>query len=197
MPDFYQKNYREYHEMTFHIDPGSILTPLARRLAPGSVILDVGCGSGRDLLWFREHGFHVTGFERCPGLAELARENSGCQVIEGDFESYRFSELSADAIVLTGALVHVPHKKFRNVFENIMAGLKNRGYALVSMKEGTGMKRDSRDRIFYLWQDEELRKVFAEKGFEVSDFFRQRSAIGTRESWLGYVLRSSLCSLIR
>jgi len=188
MSDFYQQDYREYHEKTFHIDPSSILTPLALRLHPGSVILDVGCGSGRDLLWFEERGFRVTGFERSPGLAELARENAGSRVLGGDFELYDFSGLSADAIVLAGALVHVPHKRFQQVFENIMAGLKDRGYVLVSLKEGTGKKTDSRGRVFYLWRDRDLRNVFVRCGFEVANFFRQKSVMGTDEVWLGYVL---------
>jgi len=31
----------------------------------------VGCGSGRDLLWLKNRGFKVIGFERPKGLAEL------------------------------------------------------------------------------------------------------------------------------
>lgn len=122
---------------------------LLKGFAPGSLILDVGCGSGRDLLWFKERGFHVTGFERSPGLAELARENAGCEVIEGDFELYDFSGLSADAVVLAGALVHISHERFQQVFGNIMAGLKDRGYVLVSFKEGAGERMDSRGRVFH------------------------------------------------
>jgi len=75
MPDFYQENYKSYHEKTFLIDPSSFLEPLARRLPPEAFILDVGCGSGRDLVWMKKRGFEVIGFERSPGLAELAREN--------------------------------------------------------------------------------------------------------------------------
>jgi SAM-dependent methyltransferase len=61
MPDFYQKNYKVYHEKTFSIDPSSFLAPLAKRLPAEAFILDVGCGSGRDLLEvykrlkFKEH----------------------------------------------------------------------------------------------------------------------------------------------
>ncbi len=192
MSDFYKQNYREYHEKTFRIDPSSILLPLARRLAPESVVLDAGCGSGRDLLWLKNRGFNVIGFERSPGLAELARENAGCEVIQGDFELYDFSGFSADAIVLTGALVHVPHKRFRKVFGAVTAGLKNRGYVLVSLKEGTGKKTGSDGRIFYLWQDGDLRELFAGSGFAVLDFSRQGSVMGTGEVWLGYVLRRTV-----
>ena len=56
-----------YHEATFHIDPASFLRPLAERLPPCAVILDVGCGSGRDLRWLRHRGFRAVGMERSPG----------------------------------------------------------------------------------------------------------------------------------
>ena len=85
MNDYYQHNYKAYHEKTFHIDPSSFLEPLAGRLPPDAFILDVGCGSGRDLLWMKKQGF-----ERSPGLAELARENAGCEVIKADFETLPF-----------------------------------------------------------------------------------------------------------
>jgi SAM-dependent methyltransferase len=93
MPDFYQKNYKVYHEKTFSIDPSSFLEPLARRLPAEAFILDVGCGGGRDLLWMKKRGFDVIGFERSPGLAELARDNVGYEVIEGDFETYDFNSI--------------------------------------------------------------------------------------------------------
>jgi len=38
-----------------------------------SIPRELGCGSGRDLLWLKNRGFHVIGFERSPGLAELCR----------------------------------------------------------------------------------------------------------------------------
>jgi SAM-dependent methyltransferase len=86
MDDYYEENCREYNEATVAIDPSSFLAPLLARIEPPATILDVGCGSGRDMLWFKERGFRVTGFERSSGLAELARKHSGCPVTEGDKE---------------------------------------------------------------------------------------------------------------
>ncbi|MBU0698117.1 MAG: class I SAM-dependent methyltransferase, partial [Proteobacteria bacterium] len=103
MTDYYQENYQAYHEKTFSIDPSSFLDPLAARLSPEAFILDAGCGSGRDLFWFKQRGFEVIGLERSPGLAQLARENAGCEVIEDDFETYDFSFMEVDAILLAGA----------------------------------------------------------------------------------------------
>lgn len=60
MPDFYIEHYKAYHEKTFSIDPTSFLEPLARRLPPEAFILDVGSGSGRDLLWMKKSGNCLT-----------------------------------------------------------------------------------------------------------------------------------------
>ena len=188
MSDFYQNNYREYHEKTFLIDPSSFLEPFASRLAEGSLILDVGCGSGRDLLWLKNRGFKVIGFERSKGLAELARENVGCEVIEDDFETFDFSTLFVDAIILVGAIVHLPHEKLKMVLDHITCSLGEQGKALVTMKEGDGIFKDENGRVFYLWQDTELRDIFTNLGFKILDFSRQVSAIRPDDIWLGYVL---------
>jgi len=188
MSNYYQKNYKVYHEKTFSIDPSSFLDPLARRLPAEAFILDVGCGSGRDLLWMKKQGFDVIGFERSPDFAELARDNAGCEVIEGDFETYNFDSILADAIMAIGALVHVPHERFPRVFKNITSALYNHGNVLITLKEGSGSRMDSDSRVFYLWQDEEALELFNSVGFTVYDFSKSVSKTGSGDVWMSYVL---------
>ncbi len=191
MPGFYQENYKAYHEKTFSIDPSSFLEPLSQRLPAEAFILDVGCGSGRDLLWMKKRGFDVIGFERSPGLAELARDNAGCEVIEGDFETYDFSSILVDAIMAIGALVHVPHERFSKVFENITSAIPDNGSVLITLKEGAGDLTDSDGRIFYLWQDQKARELFDTLGFNVCDFSTSVSKTGSGDVWMSYVLDKS------
>ncbi len=188
MPDYYQENYNAYHEKTFLIDPSSFLEPLAQRLPAEAFILDVGCGSGRDLLWMKKQGFDVIGFERSPGLAELARDNAGCEVIEGDFETYDFSSILVDAIIAIGALVHVPHERFSKVFENITSAISDNGSVLITLKEGSGSRTDPDNRAFYLWQDQKAREMFDTLGFEVRDFSTSISKTGSGDVWMSYIL---------
>ncbi len=99
----------DYSKSTVVIDPSPFLDPLIKKLLPGSTVLDVGCGAGRDLYWLANQGFKSTGFELSPGLARLARNHSQRPVIEGDFRSYDFSNFQFDALLLIGALVHLKH----------------------------------------------------------------------------------------
>ena len=191
MSDYYQKKFKEYHKKTFNIDPSSFLLPLSEKLSPGAGILDIGCGSGRDLLWFKKRGFEVVGFERSPGLAGLARKNVGCEVIEGDFETYDFSMLSVDAIMLVGALVHLPHSKVPEVLNSISRALKDDGIIFLSLKKGVGNTLDSHGRVFHLWNDGELRDLFRDLALDVIDYFQQSSEIGTDEVWIGCLLEKA------
>jgi SAM-dependent methyltransferase len=188
MSDYYQKNYKAYHEKTFSIDPTSFLAPLAQRLPHEAFVLDVGCGSGRDLIWMKKRGFDVIGFERSPGLAELARANADCEVIEGDFETYDFSSIFVDGLMLVGALVHVPHERFPEVFKNITSAIPDNGSVLITLKEGSGDMTGSDGRIFYLWEDSKAREMFKSLGFKVRDFSSAVSKTGSGDIWLSYVL---------
>ena len=192
MTDYYRRHYRSYHAETADIDPEPFLDPFARRLRPGDRVLDVGCGSGRDLLWLRRKGIAVTGFERSAGLAALARAQAGCAVIEDDFTVYDFSALAVDAVVMCGALVHIPHEQLPGVMTNILRALdpaSTRRLVYLSLKAGQGATADERGRMFYFWRQTELDALLTGMGLAILDSQNSRSADGSGQRWLGYVLQ--------
>ena len=188
MSDYYTHHFQAYHSKTFGVDPSSFLNTLTTHLETGCTVVDVGCGSGRDILWLKERGFEVIGLERSSDLARLARKHTACRIIEADFETFDFTKLSADALLLIGALVHLPRPKFPNVLKAISRALKKPGFLLITMKQGKGTAAEPDGRQFYLWQDEDLRQVFQSQNLSVIDFFRQPSILETKDIWLGYVL---------
>ncbi len=105
MDNFYEGNHRNYFDSNFRIDSNNFLSPLANHLNIGGLILDIGCGSGRDLLWGVQQGYETVGFEQPSGLAKLVRKHSLCTVIEGDFTSYDFSKLRFTDLIFVGSLV--------------------------------------------------------------------------------------------
>jgi SAM-dependent methyltransferase len=190
MSDYYTQNYRTYHEKTFFLDPTSFLALFAESLKPGAKILDIGCGSGRDLLWLKKLGYEVIGIERSPGLADLARKNAGCKVIEGDFEIFDFSNIQADALLFAGSLVHIEHDRLSHLVGKI-ANQTHAAVIYLSLKEGVGVRTAVDGRTFYLWHDKALRQLFGRLGFKVIDSSKSISHVNPKDIWLGYVLEKS------
>ncbi|RLC00082.1 MAG: class I SAM-dependent methyltransferase [Deltaproteobacteria bacterium] len=197
MSDYYQNHFQTYHQKTFTIDPSSFLEPLRKHLEPGCTILDIGCGSGRDMLWLKNNSFTVSGFERSAGLADLARQNTGSDVIKGDFEAFDFTTRPIDAILLAGSLVHVPHENLPHIFERVTAGLRPGGKVLITLKQGQGTGTDELGRFFYYWQSNDLEALFKKFGFTVLEFNRQVSKVNDKDVWLGFVLEKNIFKRIR
>jgi len=191
--EFYQTHAQDYFNQTIQVDPSSFLLPLVKHLAPGSTVLDVGCGSGRDMLWLTERGFNCTGLERSPDLAALAREHTGLLIIEADFESCDFSRMNMDGLLLIGALVHLPHERFSPALSDILTALKPGGHALITMKQGQGRQELEDGRVFYLWEKEYLFSMFKRSGLIYIDFSVQTSSIRKTDTWISFALRKRVC----
>ncbi len=188
--NYYTEHFQEYHDRTFTVDPSSFLSLLTEHLPERATILDVGCGSGRDLCWLSHRGYSVTGFERSPGLARLARQNSGCPVIEGDFHDHDFSRLAFDAMILIASLVHLQPHELPRVLIQLQKGLKPDGLLLITLKEGRGRSTARDGRVFTLWESHNLETVFSRLDLKTVEFSRDISPVCTDDIWLSYLTRS-------
>lgn len=194
MTDYYRENPFSYSSRTFDLNPASFLAPLVEVLSRGSAVLDVGCGSGRDLLWLKQRGYRVLGLERAARLADLAGQAVGCQILRADFQSFDFSALEVDAILLIGALVHLPHPELPTVLANVTKALRAGGWVLITLKEGHGNVTTEDGRTFYLWQLKKLSAVFAQLSLEEATHFSQPSIEGTYDQWLTCLLQMKVPS---
>jgi SAM-dependent methyltransferase len=186
---YYSHHASSYHKDTFHIDPTSFLEPLTRFVKPPAKILDVGCASGRDLLWLKQRGYSVLGLEGSAALAEMARRNAGCRVIEADFQYFDFTTLQVDALIVIGALVHLKRDEFISALQGISQSVKQSGFLLLSVKSGSGFYTGEDGRTFYAWEHEEIGRLFDHLGLKVMNYAQSTSLLSTGEKWLAYVLQ--------
>jgi SAM-dependent methyltransferase len=189
-PDYYDIQYQKYFEKTITIDPSLFLSLVTNRLDEGAAILDIGCGSGRDMLWLRQRGFRPTGFEKSAGLAALARMHSGCPVMEGDFSVFNFSDFQFDAVLLIGAFVHLRHAELAAHLVRVGKAIRVDGLLYLSLKEGTGCSETEDSRVYSLWRHEELEGLFESLKLTIIDFSRNESALDKKDVWLGYLLKN-------
>lgn len=195
MVNYYEIHGEAYFLRTAGVDPAGFLRPFTKFLSPGAAVLDVGCGSGRDLRWLKSEGFRPVGMDRATALVRLARTHSGCPVICADFEVFDFSvpphAQAYDAILCAGAFVHLPHERLESVMKRILDALAPGGIFYVSVKEGDGAAADAYGRPFYFWRDAALRPLFSCLNFRVLHFQSGPSALGTEDIWLTYVLKGA------
>jgi len=187
--DYYQRFAHQYRDATFSIDPSPFLEPLIRLMPPPARILDIGCGSGRDMLWLEKRGYRAEGIERSTALARFAREVTGCRVLEADFETFDFSSTHADALLLVGALVHTPRERFAPILTRMLPALPEGGLVYLSLKEGEGVSRRDDGRVFHLWREDDLEKDLHASGLQVLHGSRNVSSLDPKDVWLGRVLR--------
>lgn len=183
----YEKHAEEYFRATVQLPPPAIVEVLVEHLADGSSILDLGCGSGRDMAFLSSVGFCVTGIEQSPSLASLAHKHSGCEVIVGDFQTHPFDK-KYDAVVSLGSFVHANRQELGSMITLMGSLLSKRGYAVVSLKKGSGVIEDGM-RKFTLWDDSELREIFRLNHLLVCTFQETQSSLNKSDVWLSYLLQ--------
>ena len=76
--EWYNDNAARYAAETVDTDMRMVCDRFLALVRPGGRVLDLGCGSGRDLKYFREQGFEAEGLDGSAELCKLAADHSGC-----------------------------------------------------------------------------------------------------------------------
>lgn len=135
--DYYDINAFGFFESTVKVDMENLYQPFLRYLPEDAFILDLGCGSGRDTLAFKNKGCQVAAIDYSKELVNKARQLTGIDV---RFESfYELSEINQyDGVWACASLLHCERKRLPEVLEKILKALKVNGICYISFKYGTG-----------------------------------------------------------
>ena len=158
--------------------------------APPFTILDFGCGPGRDLVALTRLGHHAIGLEGVREFASMARELSGCEVLEQDFLKLDLPEARFDGVFANAALFHVPKQELARVLREIHAALKRDGVLFSSNPRGDDEEGWNGGR-FGVWHSlEGWRRYVAEAGFaELHHYYRPQGLPREQQPWLASVWR--------
>lgn len=118
------------------VDPGRdrLLADIRSRLAPGSTVLDLGCGSGVPATVALAEAFQVTGVDISEPQLERARRNvPSATFIHGDMATVEFAAASFDAVTAFHSLSHLPREEHAALLARIWRWLRPAGLLLVTM----------------------------------------------------------------
>jgi SAM-dependent methyltransferase len=155
---FYDQEAEAYCQRT-----GAVYSPLLfdflARLRPGSSVLELGCGSGRDTVEMLRQGYDVTPSDGSPEMARQAerRLQRPVQVLEfGEIDG----EARFDGVWAHACLLHVPFSFLGSVLSRIHSTLKSPGILFANFKEGRADGRDSLGRYYNYPTLDALREIF-------------------------------------
>lgn len=133
--NYYNEQAVEFVENTFKVDMSNVYKPFLEYVPQGGKILDVGCGSGRDALYFKNSGFVVDAFDYSESLVKLAKEKTGLDIQHKSF--YDLDSVNEyDGIWACASLLHCERSRLIEVMQKIIAALKTKGVCYVSFKYG-------------------------------------------------------------
>ena len=153
---YYSRNAQKYITETLHLEMNEAFELFVPKLHPGSSILDAGCGSGRDSLFFTKQGFRVTAIDGCLEMSRLASTIIGLPVETKVFQ--RISDIEKyDGVWANASLLHCPKSEIRSIFKRLIAALKLGGVWFMSFKMGESESFDDRGRFFNNYTEHSLK----------------------------------------
>ena len=78
--DYYNQNAQSFATGTVSVDFHETQDRFLKLLDKGSLVLDFGCGSGRDTKYFLEQGFYVDATDGSEEMCHIASNYTGIQV---------------------------------------------------------------------------------------------------------------------
>ncbi|HWA67412.1 MAG TPA: class I SAM-dependent methyltransferase [Mycobacteriales bacterium] len=119
------------------VDMGVYLDRFAELIPLGSITLDAGCGSGRDLAWLRAQGIRAVGLDRSTGMLRLARRSvQGGLLVRGDLRRLPFSAATFGGVWQCASLVHLSRPQTVMALAEVERVLTPGGVVFLSVATG-------------------------------------------------------------
>lgn len=191
--EFYQSG-APHFSLSSAISHSRHLDGFLDRLEPRAVVLELGCGAGRDAARIKERGFDLDATDGIPAMVAKANERHDVNA-----RLLPFDQLEAHgeyhAVWAHACLLHCPRAELLDVLARIHRALRPGGYHYASYKLGDGeAKSDGRDllgRLHNFPSSDWLIQTYDEAGFERvdSEVFAGKASDGTQRDWLAITVR--------
>lgn len=187
--NYYKQNAKNFIENTVNVDMSDIQNLLTKILPSAGNVLDIGCGSGRDLKSFKELGFNAIGIEPCEELANFAKDFSGCDVLQVGINEFESDE-KFDGIWACASLLHLTTEELKKAFIKISSLMKDTSIFYCSFKYGEF--EGERNGRFFNDQTEETIKKLLVSDLKISKEWQTEDKRPDRdEKWLNLIITKS------
>jgi SAM-dependent methyltransferase len=157
---------------------------------PPLLLLDLGCGPGRDLAYFRSLGHEAVGLEGSARFVAMARSATGCEVMHQNFLHLSLPQARFDGVFANASLFHVPTQELGRVLAELWQSLVPRGILFCSNPHGQDAEGFSGERYGAFLTHETWRAYVTSAGFsEIAHYYRPAGKPRHEQPWLATVWR--------
>lgn len=167
--DYYEKNAQQFIQDTLNKDMNVQYSIFEKYIQEGSHILDAGCGSGRDSLYFKDRGHRCTAFDISKKMCDFASKLLDQEVYQLSFEELKFQN-EFDAIWASASLLHVPKEEILSSIKRLSVALKPKGIIYTSFKLGE-TEYVKGDRLFNSYTKESFQELIDFTSFRMEESF--------------------------
>jgi SAM-dependent methyltransferase len=158
---------------------------------PPFVVLDFGCGPGRDLGYFKSLGHEAVGLDGSARFVEMARAATGCEVLHQSFLHLSLPAARFHGIFANASLFHVPTQELPGVLGELRRSLVPGGVLFCSNPRGPDTEGFSGGRYGAFHTLETWRAHVTSAGFiELGHYYRPAGKPLREQPWLATVWRA-------
>jgi SAM-dependent methyltransferase len=189
---YYEQRAEGFRDGTRDHDVSQNIAALLRHIegVPPFLILDFGCGPGRDLQTLTALGHTAIGLEGVTGFVNMARAATGCEVWQQDFHRLNLPVERFDGIFANASLFHIPSQELPRVLRQLHASLKPNGVLFSSNPRGENEEGWNRGRYGAYHNLEAWRDYMSDASFvELEHYYRPTGLPREQQPWLASVWR--------
>lgn len=188
MTNYYEINADKYIEDTIECDMNVQYEFFLKYMPKQGKILDIGFGSGRDMMYFESVGYTVCGIDPTVSFVDRMKDKGySVEVMYSEDLNY-MNEM--DGIWACASLLHVKRVNISSVMKKCYEALKTGGIMYCSFKYGN-YEVERNGRYFNYLDEESFKEVIKDTGFTIID----KSITGdvrtdrASEQWLNVVMK--------
>lgn len=190
--EYYNTNAEAFYNSTVSVDFSQTQDHFLSLLPERSKILDFGCGSGRDTLYFLNHGYKVEAVDGSQEMCALASNYTGIPVKQMYFQELDVKE-EYDAIWACSSILHLTKNDLRPVLQQMADAIVPGGIIYTSFKYGD-FEGNRNGRYFSNFTEEAFEQFISDiKQISVEEYWITGDVRPGRgeEKWLNLILRKT------
>lgn len=188
--EYYDNLSNRYVEQTIQADMFPTIEKFLYHIPKEGTILDLGCGSGRDSLYFINQGYNVTAVDGSSAMCKLATNFIGKDVRHLTFQKLDYVE-SFDGVWACASLLHATEKELPSILQKIATSIKPNGTLYASWKYGTGERTEMvTGRFFCDMTEERIHELFSNvKSMQIVEVWTTLDVRNTGQTWINVLAK--------